>query len=108
MPKNKRVIIWSAIIIMLAVVLIIASNNENKAAEIYSDGYQKIELFTNGKFSANLYHDVKYTGSFSKNENSITFTANGKTFEAPIANDVLVLPTEWRDSHGHSTALKKQ
>jgi len=110
--KNKKLIIWSVVILaLLALVFILIFTNQGKV-EKYSDGYQTIELYANGSFSANLYHGVEYKGNFSKSSTGsneiIVFTVNDATFVAPVINNVLNLPSEWRDSHGHGSTLKKQ
>ncbi|MCL2507679.1 MAG: hypothetical protein FWF05_00740 [Oscillospiraceae bacterium] len=64
-------------------------------------------------FVANLYHGVVKTGTYSESTGSdgvttVTYTVDGYEVFGTIKNDVLTIPPEWSDSHGHGSTFALQ
>jgi len=97
-----------AVIIVLAVVLYYTVGQQPKA-DIYSDGSQTIQLFEDGKFTANLSHGVNKSGTYTKttegNKIVVEFDVSGDISEGQIVNNTLYFPEEWEDEHAHGNAL---
>jgi hypothetical protein len=81
-------------------------------AETYSGGGQTVQLFTDGKFSANLGHNQYKSGSYTKTAEDgrvmVTFHVNGVTAEGWIENNRLHIPEEWDDGCGHGSILPRK
>ena len=114
--RNRKIIIASAIglVIVLAIAAyIVLTTMQNAGAEIYTDGTQTVTLRQNGSFTAELVHDIRYTGTYTITEDDtwtiVTFTHNGNSVESELISDQLYLPDEWVAAcgHGHSYILAK-
>ena len=88
---------------------------------VFENGNTNIRLFPDGTFVANLFHNSKKTGIYSEltqnNETAVLFTYGGTlslegvvssfdsagllTVVGGIVEDVLTLPEDWDDGHGH-------
>ena len=111
--RKKRI----TLVVALAVVLVLAAaviayQVQQSKVETYGDGHQNIRLFPDGSFTAALYHDERYEGTYSKSDADgivvIVFTADGAAVAGFIDNSVLTLPVEWQDDHGHGASLPKR
>jgi len=110
---KKLIIIVSAVVIVLGVAAFIYfSTTAAAGTETYTDGYQTVTLRPNGRFSANLYHDEKYTGTYTIEDQGswsiVAFVVNNQTIYGTIIQDNLMLPDDWHDDHGHNTVLQKK
>jgi len=107
--KQKKMIIIAviAVVIIAAAVIIIVNAVNTKNDEIYTDGSATITLRENGKFTAVLYHDSQYSGTYVKSADggTVTFTYDGKTAVSELKNNELHIPDEWADGHGHGTGV---
>jgi len=78
----------------------------------YGSGNIGVTLRGDLSFEANLYHGVRYSGSYAESTLSgvttVTFTVNGKDAAGTIVNDVLTIPHSWEDAHGHGSAFPLQ
>jgi len=88
---------------------------------VFENGNANVRLFPDGSFIANLFHNTKITGAYSEmtqgHETAVLFTYGGitnlsggvSTFDVTgpvtavggIVNDVLTIPEDWDDGHGH-------
>ena len=79
--------------------------------EVYSAGGQSVHLSPNGKFTANLAHHVRKTGTYTKTTEdgrvTVSFIVNGNEEIGWIFNDALHIPREWDDGHGHGNVLNR-
>ena len=70
---------------------------------------QTVTLHKNGSFSATLAHETK-TGTYTEAEVdgviTVAFGSNEKSVEGSIENEILTIPDEWQDDHGHGSKLK--
>jgi len=110
--KRKKRIIYSVVItaaVLLIAAVIVFAVQQQRSARVYSDGSQSVTLNANGKFSAALSHDVKKSGKYTETTSggvtTITFTSSGTSADGKIENDILSIPLEWADDHGHGTEL---
>ena len=76
--------------------------------EKYSDGGQTVNLRPDGTFSATLYHNVQYSGTYERVSGGVNFIYDGQTAFASIQGGAMELPAEWGDGHGHGSTLMKQ
>ena len=76
---------------------------------VFADDNQTVTLHDNGSFTASLVHGT-ISGTYTENTEggitTVTFAAGGLTANGIIANNVLSLPDEWKDDHGHGTELR--
>ena len=109
--KQKKIIVISvctAVVLLIGAFLIFNAVQQSKN-RVYTDGHQTVTLHANGNFSATLAHETR-NGTYTENEAdgviTVTFVSDGKSAEGNIKNDVLTLPDEWQDDHGHGSKLK--
>ena len=107
---NRKNLVIISICVVIAVVigaLIIFNTGQQSGTRVFTAGSQTVTLRDDGTFSAQLAHSVAksgtYTESVADNITTISFTYNGKTEKGSIVNNVLTLPHEWDDGHGHGT-----
>jgi len=109
--KRKRVIVISivsiAVIAIISIIIIFSSGSRENAARVYDGGGAIITLSDNGTFSPFLWHGEIKIGTFTEsvlNGNTlVTFMYNGSTEDGWIYDNVLHIPDNWDDGHGHGT-----
>jgi len=109
--SRKNLIIISSVCIAIAVVIgaLVIFNTTNNQGEtrVFTVGSQTITLYDDGAFSAQLAHGVAKSGTYSESVvgdvTTVSFTYEGKTEKGNIVGNVLTIPNEWDDSHGHGT-----
>ena len=112
--KTKKVIVISAVVVVfLAIAALFVYDAVMKSGtEFYSDGHQSVRLFSDGTFTAELYHGVRYSGTYEKigqgDDFSIAYTSGDVTVTGEVTGRLLHIPEEWQDDHGHGTVLTKQ
>ena len=109
--KRKKIIIITvcASLVVVVISLFVFNALQKKGDRVFSDGLQTVTLRANGKFTAALAHDSRagtYTETKENGVTTISFTAEGATVTGDITDDVLTIPEEWGDSHGHGSKLK--
>ena len=106
--KTITIIAVAAAIVILAGAIILKMMLPD-GSEKYSDGGQTVTLRSNGTFSATLYHNVQYSGTYERVSGGINFIYDGQTAFASIQGNTMELPAEWSDDgHGHGSTLMKQ
>jgi hypothetical protein len=79
--------------------------------ETFTDGYQTVKLRQNGRFTAELHHNEKHRGTYTKEQEEawtiVTFSYDGETAYSQIIEDILLLPEQWQDEHSHNSALER-
>ena len=108
--KQKRIIIIAvAVIVVVAVAAAVTFSAVNTArTETYAEGSIIVELRPNGRFNATMFHGESYRGTYVKTADGAEFTYDGVTVPAVIEGNILLLPSQWDDGHGHSTVLTKR
>jgi len=110
--QNKIVLLIIAVAIVAVIAAAIgffayqASKDRVYTAE---DGLTSVTLHDNGKFTVRFAHVGEGRGTYAEvaEDGAITvsFTINNMTADGRIEGDVLIIPEEWDDGHGHSTRL---
>ena len=97
-----------AVLLFIAAFLIFNSVQQRRT-RVYTDGHQTVTLHKNGSFSATLAHETK-TGTYTEAEVdgviTVAFGSDEKSVEGSIENEILTIPDEWQDDHGHGSKLK--
>jgi hypothetical protein len=115
--QKKRILISvCAVLAMFVLVIVIYSCSRSKqqnteTTEIYSRFGQTVQLYPDGKFIAILAHNVRKSGTYTKTNESgritVSFYVNNNVEIGWIINNVLHIPREWDDGHGHGNMLPK-
>ena len=108
--KQKKMIIALCVAVLLVVGALLAFIlNGQSQARVFAGGSQTVTLYRNGKFSARLSHNVQRNGTYTENTvggmTTISFTSDGTIATGEITGDILTLPDEWDDGHGHGAKL---
>jgi len=111
--RNKLItIIVVAVVVLTTATLITYTVVQNSMAEVFTDGTQTVRLRPDGRFRAELAHDDKYSGKYTKTDEigltMITFSYGKETAEAYLVYDQLYLPDKWDDGHGHDNMLTRK
>ena len=112
--KLRRGIIIGAVgIAVLAVAaFIVIAITMSVGTEAYTDGQQNLILRTDGSYTAVLFHGNSFNGTYVRTADGLelTYGSGGSTMTAHalIEGDMLHLPTEWDDNHGHGKILIKR
>ena len=128
--RRKKIVIGVIAVLLLALAIAIAvsvlsgnggnggtggndgSGEVSEAAfEVFSDGTQTVMLLPDGTFAATLAHEESENGTFTKetagDKTLIGFDTVEGTVFGTIEGDVLYIPEEWQDDHGHGSALTR-
>ncbi|MCL1823430.1 MAG: hypothetical protein FWG44_04435 [Oscillospiraceae bacterium] len=119
--KRKRtmiavIVLVAVCVIAFAVFLFTQQSSEREHlndSRIFEYGGQTITLYSDNTFTANLSHGAFYSGTYNETPldefSLISFKTADDEVGGSIYNDVLTIPEEWDDGHGHGTefALKK-
>jgi len=105
--RKKAIIIAGCALAAIAVVgVLIFAIIEESNARVFVSGSNQIILFEDGRFSAILPHNVTKSGTFTEttegNLTTVLFTHGGNTVSTNITGNVLRIPVEWEDGHGHN------
>ena len=107
--KTNIIIIMCVSLALVVISFFIYNALQQKDDRIFTDGQQTVTLHTDGTFTARLAHDSRtgtYTEKKEKGVTTVSFITEGTTVTGDIANDVLTIPDEWDDHHGHGAKLK--
>ena len=107
--RKKRII--TAVVCVAAVAIITAAVlitlNQQSDRRVYALGVNTITLSGDGTFDAQPGCAGSKSGTFSESLSGdatiITFTHDGMTANGRIVGNVLTIPDEWDDGHGHGT-----
>ena len=112
--RKKRLALVGAIAAaaLIGVVALAFQGLRLAGAEVYGYSGQRVRLFADGRFDASLPHGMSFKGKYSKDpwipgEISVAFVYGGGAVTGWIAGDMLLLPLEWDDGHGHAHALQR-
>ena len=110
--RKKFIIVAIATVSVVIIAFVVYSIIQTAGTESYTDGSQLVELLSNGTFTATLHHDASYNGTYSRSVQDgvtvVSFTSDGITYTGFIENNILELPHEWEDDHGHGGVLLKK
>jgi len=103
--RNIKLVFVCAAVLAAAAAGVIVFLNRNPGPEIYNYHGQTVQLYSSGKFTAALAHNVNKSGTYTKEKTNdrtvVSFNVNGNTETGWIMNNSLHIPEEWKDSHGH-------
>jgi len=108
---NQKKIMIGVFILVVAVIaaLIVFSAYQQNQTRIFTDGHQNVILYPNGSFAAVLAHESEkgtYTENTADGVTTVTFISEGVAADGRIINNILTLPEEWDDGHGHGMNLR--
>ena len=110
--KQKKVLALvcvSVVVIVVVVAALVVFNSPQQSADrVFTDGHQTITLYDDGTFVAALAHDMRggtYTQNTVNGVVTVTFLSDEVSVTSSIVDDVLSIPKEWQDAHGHGTQL---
>ena len=108
--KRKKIIITviiciiAAAILTAAIILIVNNERQNTDRVFVSHGAE-VTLSGDGTFNAFLWHNEIITGTYTESEENgvliVAFMNNGVTEMGLINGNMLYIPHEWDDDHGH-------
>ena len=110
--RQKKIITVSvcASVVLLIAALLIFNAYQRKDNRVFTDGHQTITLRSDGTFDAALAHNENWKGTYTEDtKNSVTtvtFVVDGTSVNGSIRNNILTIPDEWQDDHGHGSKLK--
>jgi len=115
--KQQKMMILTACIVglvavgvILAVYLATRPGSRVFAVPAPGSGEHSVTLYDNGRFTARLFHQNNFNGTFTEDETTgvITFTHGNHTVTGQIDGDEFLLPTPWRGTcrlHSHEIAF---
>ena len=110
--KTKRKIIIAAcgVLVVIFIAAIIITLVISAGIQTYTDGSATVELNKNGEFSARLYHNERYKGTYTTSKSGgatlVHLSYDGMTVIGMLIDDMgFVFPDEWYDDHGHGGVL---
>ena len=112
--KQKKMIIIAVVVVVVLAIAAFAIITAIQAAgtETYTDGHQTVVLKPNGTFTADLYHDAHYSGTYTMDKQGdwplVTLTYGNNTSTVEIIEGAFTLPADWQDDHGHGSVLYKK
>jgi uncharacterized protein YxeA len=84
-------------------------DSDHEHDHIFASGDQIIILGADGNFTAELEHDVSRSGTYTDSNvdgvTTVSFVYDNTTAVGTIENNVLSIPEEWDDGHGHGTSF---
>ena len=96
-----------ALVLMLAAFVLVGCGSSDEEDRVFALGSHTVTLNADGTFEARLFHgfsvDGEYTESTVAGVLTVTFTHDGQEVRGTIVDDVLTIPHEWEDGHGHGT-----
>jgi len=109
--KKLLVIGICALVVIAAAAVGLFLYTYESSDETYSAGGQSVRLSANGKYTANLAHGVRKSGTYIREiedgRTTIYFDVNGREEIGWIFSDALHMPREWDDGHGHGNILNR-
>ena len=109
--KQQKIIISVCVLAVVVIIaLLIVTSSQQSNNRVYSDGHQTVTLRDDGSFTAVLVHNESWKGTYTENTKNgittVTFVSEGTTVNGRISNNILTIPDEWQDDHGHGNKLK--
>jgi len=115
--RRKKILIFAVCALLAAalgaVIYFFAGQNKNEVeiTDVYSYRDQTIHLYADGKFTANLAHNVRKNGTYTRQTDGgravVSFNVNGNIEVGRIDSSGLHLPKEWDDGHGHGSVFPR-
>jgi hypothetical protein len=112
--KRKKLIIGTVCVVVAVAIVVLLFNDpyrKQSQARVFTDGAQTVTMQNDGTFTAELLHDTTYSGTFLEvaigdTTTIVLFEVDGEDVQGTITNDILTMPEEWDDGHGHTGPLK--
>jgi len=100
--------------VLLAVYMVTRPSNRVFAVPMPfpASGQHSVTLYEDGRFTARLFHQNNFNGTFVEDEvtGMVTFTHRGNVTTGQIDGDELLLPVPWRGTcrlHSHEIAFPR-
>jgi hypothetical protein len=112
--KQKKLVsaILGTVIVVAVTAFLINSSIQQRRIETYTNGVKMVQLLEDGNFSATLAHNVRKTGTYTKEEEdggiTVTFNTRGTAESGRIIDNALHIPEEWDDEHNHGRILPRR
>ena len=106
--RRNRIIAVSVVVILMVTAFALFDWYRQSKTRVFSDGHQTITLNYNMSYAAKLAHETHegiYSEKVDNGVTTITFNTGAESVEGFIHGDVLTLPEEWDDGHGHGNQL---
>jgi len=107
--QKKIMISVCLLVVVIIAALIVFSSYQQSQTRVFTDGRQTVILYPNGSFAATLTHEAEkgtYTENTADGVTTVTFISEGVAADGSIVNNILTIPEEWDDGHGHGTRLR--
>jgi len=104
--RKKRIIaaVFIAGFLMIVTILVIGQIQQ-RGTRVFASANNTVVLRGDGTFTATLPHGVVRSGTFSEvsvnDIITVAFVESGRTVNGTIYGNVLTIPDEWDDGHGH-------
>ena len=105
--KNIYIII-ACVLVAAALAFIFIFNalqDDEVDGRVFAHGNHTVTLNGDGTFAARLFHgfrvDGTFTESFGGGMTTVYFTHDDETVRGRITSNILTIPIEWDDGHGH-------
>ena len=100
-------------LILITLVLISSCGEKDSDHRFYGSGDLGVTLNDDLTFVANLYHGFSVSGTYTETtENGVTtviYTSDdGIEYIGTISKNILTIPYEWGDAHGHGNTFALQ
>ena len=111
--KMLIIAIGALAIVAIAIVIIVSIVGRNGDDDrVFAVGTNSVTLRADGTFMAVLPHNVRISGTYSEHIHggvlTVHFRHDGQTSDGTIIDNVLRIPHEWEDGHGHAVEFTLQ
>jgi len=109
--KKKSIRVLACLLAAFALLFTLAACGETQpVSRFYGSGNTGVTLNDDQTFVANLYHGVVKTGTYEEQESFegytlVIYTVGGEELIGTIFNNILTIPQEWADGHGHGSSF---
>ena len=108
-----RIFIGALLAAILVFTLGACGEKPSEGPRVFGTSDTGVTLNADNTFTASLYHGVAKAGTYTESTGNdgvikIVFTVDGAESIGAIYNNVLTIPPEWADAHGHGSTFALQ
>ncbi|MCL2695903.1 MAG: hypothetical protein FWE69_06215 [Clostridiales bacterium] len=112
MKRKSQTRAWICALLAAALLLSLGACGK-KEDRVFGSEELGVQLNADGTFTANLYHNDVKIGTYTEEKESngvviVAFVVDGEETLGTIVGNVLTIPEQWRDAHGHSSKFPLQ